>query len=244
MRVGFILAAGKQSRFDSHIPKALSMYNGSSILDMNIDIMKLYCDDIFVVCSDTNKKYFNKYKTIVTKKNSGCGDTVAKAIDYYINKYKPSNNTECIIQWGDSIQTYSVYESLDFGDKSDFIIQVPCYEEKSPYVNLKLNEFLNNHIEKVLFSKFGEVDNSEYGWHDCSLFYGNIYYIYNVCIRFLNCFREKDGYKDIGHGNEFNFLDIFNETMARGFGRPINKNKGFPKSFNTVDELYYIGGNI
>ena len=63
-------------------------------------------------------------------------------------------------------------------------------------------------------------------------------------VKFLNYFREKDGYKDIGHGNEFNFLDIFNETMARGFGRPINKNKGFPKSFNTVDELYYIGGNI
>jgi hypothetical protein len=244
MRVGFILAAGKQSRFDSHIPKALSMYNGSSILDMNIDIMKLYCDDIFVVCSDTNKKYFNKYQTIITKKNLGCGDTVTKVLDYYINAYKPSKNTECIIQWGDSIQTYNVYESLDFGDKSDFIIQVPCYEEKSPYVSLKLNEFLNNHIEKVLFSKFGEVDSSERGWHDCSLFYGNIYYIYNACIRFLNYFREKDGYKDIGHGNEFNFLDIFNETMARGFGRPINKNKGFPKSFNTVDELYYIGGYI
>lgn len=242
MRVGFILTAGKQSRFDSQIPKALSRYDGSSILDININIMRYYCDDIYVVCSDINKKYFYKYKTIVTKKNMGCGDTVIKAIDYYINEYKPSNNTECIIQWGDSIQTQDVYESLDFGDKSDYMIQVPCYKEKSPYVNLKLDENNYNHIEKVLFSKFGEVDNSEYGWHDCSLFYGNMYYIYNVCIRFLNYFKEKDKYKDIGHGNEFNFLDIFNETIVRGFGRPINK--GFPKSFNTVDELYYIGGNI
>ena len=103
MRVGFILTAGKQSRFDSQIPKALSRYNGLSILDINIDIMKHYCDDIYVVCSDINKKYFYKYKIIVTKKNMGCGDTVTKAIDYYINEYKPSNNTECIIQWGDSI---------------------------------------------------------------------------------------------------------------------------------------------
>ena len=242
MRVGFILAAGKQSRFDSQIPKALSRYNGSSILDININIMKLYCDDVYIVCSDTNKEYFNKYKTIITKKNLGCGDTVTKAIDYYINKYKPSNDTECIIQWGDSIQTQDVYKSLDFVDKSDFMIQVPCYKEKFPYVNLKLDENHSNHIEKVLFSKFGEVDNSEYGWHDCSLFYGNMYYIYNACIRFLNYFKEKDGYKDIGHGNEFNFLDIFNETMVRGFGKFVYK--GFPISFNTINELYYFGGNI
>lgn len=239
MTYGFIITAGKQTRFNYPIPKALASYNGKPILVHNIELMNKYCDDIYVVCSENNFKYFNSFKNlnlIILKDNLGCGDAVAKALDYA----KPgTHDAKCIIQWGDIIQTKDVYDSLDFNDNS-WKIQVPCYEEKNPYVNLEMDVSWN--IKKVLFSKFNEIENNIIGYHDCSLFYGNYYNIYNNCLDYMTIFRKKDGYKDIGHGNEFNFLDIFNQVCLSGYGKLVNGE--IPKSFNTLEELYLIGGYV
>ena len=131
----------------------------------------------------------------------------------------------------------------------DFVndcIQIPYYKEKNPYVHLVMH---NEYIKKILFKKYNEIENIENGCHDCSLFYGGIYYIYTECIRYMNiCFkpgRESeylDYYDNINpkHGLEFNFLDIFNILETRGLGRLVNKNT--PKAFNTVEELIMLGG--
>ena len=49
MIYGLIIAAGKQSRFESDIPKALVPYKGRRLLDINVDIMKSVCDVVYVV---------------------------------------------------------------------------------------------------------------------------------------------------------------------------------------------------
>ena len=242
MIYGFIIAAGKQTRFNSSTPKALALYKDKPILDYNIDLMKKYCNKIYVVCSEDKKKYFElhninkKYELVVIKENLGCGDTITKALDIC----KPSTHDfKCIIQWGDCIQTESVYKSIDFNDSSNRI-QIPCYKEFGPYVNIEVDTDFN--IKEVQFSKFEEVKDKTFGFHDCCLFYGNYYTIYNYCLDFMTMFRDKNNYKDFGHGNEFNFLDIFNKLHARGFIKEVNGD--LPKSFNTIYELHLCGGTL
>lgn len=239
MTIGFIISAGKQTRFNDSTPKALAIYDGETVLQHNINIMKDFCDDIYVVCSEDNKNWFKNYNCIIIKENLGCGDTVAKALSKYINKKQPILGTKCIIQWGDSIQTRDVYNSLSFDKEKSPCIQVPCYLEYKPYVDLEL--YSNYKIKKVLFSKFNESTSSS-GNHDCSLFYGSIYYIYQMCLDYMTLFRKKDGYEDFGHGKEFNFLDIFNKVNAHGVG--IFFKGEVPDSYNTKEELYDIGGYI
>ena len=245
MTIGFIMAAGEQCRFWDKTPKALACIDGRRILDINLELMRKYCDECFVVCSNNNKNWFIEYNRIVIDSGLGCGDAVARALDKYIYRYKPDKDTQCFIQWGDSIQTEDVYNSIDFSYTYDSI-QIPYYEEKNPYVHLIM---CNNRICKILFKKYGEIDNIENGCHDCSLFYGNIYYIYNECIKFMNsCFKSCRESEDLNyyanfnpkHGLEFNFLDIFNDVKTTGIGRLVNKN--IPKAFNTVEELIMLGG--
>lgn len=237
MTVGFIIAAGNQSRFNSKIPKALSIYNGKSILDTNLELMKSYCDECYVVCSTRNEKYFNYKNKIIIESGLGCGDAVLKALTNYTSKYDPDYNTYCYIQWGDSIQTKSVYESIR---PNIYHIQIPYYIEDNPYVHLVMNDY--NFIDKVLFKKFGEIDNINNGCHDCSLFYGNIYHILADCEMFKKHYYKDNCYEDIGHGHEFNFLDMFNVFYIDAIGNLVEKD--IPIAFNTIEELNKIGGYI
>lgn len=237
MTVGFIIAAGNQSRFNSEIPKALSIYNGKSILDTNLELMESYCDECYVVCSTQNEKYFNYKNKIIIKSGLGCGDAVLKALSNYVFNHKYNYDTYCYIQWGDSIQTKDVYESIK---PRLNIIQIPYYIEENPYVHLVMNKC--NHIDKVLFKKFGEINNIKNGYHDCSLFYGNIYIIKEACEIFKEHYYKDNCYRNIGHGNEFNFLDIFNVLCTDALGVLVEKD--IPIAFNTIEELNKIGGYI
>lgn len=239
MTVGFIIAAGNQSRFNSDIPKALSLYNGKCILDINLELMKSYCDECYIVCSKQNEKYFNYNNKIVIDSGLGCGDAVLKALTEYVSKYRHDNNTFCYIQWGDSIQTKSVYESIK---RNITIIQIPYYIENNPYVHLVMDD-CGYYIDNILFKKFNEINNIKNGCHDCSLFYGNLHYIKSLCEVYYNTYHTKDNnYKNIGHGNEFNFLDIFNIGIAVGKGRLVEKD--IPIAFNTIEELNKLGGYV
>lgn len=239
MTVGFIIAAGNQSRFNSNIPKALSLYNGKCILDINLELMKSYCDECYIVCSKQNEKYFNYNNKIVIDSGLGCGDAVLKTLTEYESKYGYNDSTYCYIQWGDSIQTRSVYESIKPNVK--YPIQIPYYIEDNPYVHLVMDNY--NFIHRVLFKKFGEIDNIKNGCHDCSLFYGDLYYIKNLCEIYYNTYYIKNNnYKNIGHGDEFNFLDIFNIISVNGIGRLVEKD--IPIAFNTIEELNKLGGYV
>lgn len=244
MIIGFIIAAGKQTRFNSEKPKALAMFGDHSALDHNCDLMQRYCDEIYVVCSKYNKHYFEKSHSsytdlIVVDPLLGCGDSIYRALKDYINSKNPNKNTTCIIHWGDSYQTEEVYNSIDFDNNKG--IQVPCCVEKNPYVNFLT---VGTKIVEVQFSKYGEIEKDTVGYHDCSLFYGNIYYIYEKCKEYYDTYFSEAGqnYISYNHGKDFNFLDIFNRFSASGYicelsGKAV-------KSFNTIDELSRVGGSI
>lgn len=129
--------------------------------------------------------------------------------------------------------------SINFDNNKD--IQVPCCVEKNPYVNFLT---VGTKIVEVQFSKYGEIEKDTVGYHDCSLFYGNIYHIYEKCKEYHDTYFSEAGqnYISYNHGKDFNFLDIFNRFSANGYICELNGKA--VKSFNTIDELSRVGGSI
>jgi hypothetical protein len=180
------------------------------------------CDRTVVVVSPENKEWFNDYDTIIINSGLGCGDAVMKALEVL----NPNNDDECFIVWGDCICQCIGTLSI-FGSNSERVL-IPCVWEKSPYVSIE--SFEDGSI-KVLFSKYGEV--SEPGFHDLGVFYGNAQLILTKLKEFAKKI-EKKGWYVHKHGNEMQFLDVFNETDIKGSIMPVNRKA---ISFNTIEEL-------
>lgn len=225
MIYGFIIAAGNQTRFNSEIPKALSPLNNGTCLDYTINTMSKVCDEVYVVCSEEKEKYFNHYDSIPIKSGLGCGDAILKTL----RKFNFNDDDLCFIQWGDSILEDRIYTYLKKHSYEDSDINIVCRFEHNPYVKLLSSNF-NRHVD-IYFSKYKEVHGD--GLHDLSLFYGSPKQILKYCEIFYGKYFVKDTYKH-KHGNEFNFLDIMNETDIIASVIIMNKVKSY--SFNTEDE--------
>ena len=226
MIYGFIIAAGKQSRFNSDVPKALSMVGDKTLLDINLSRLRRVCNKIYVVCSRENKDHFNgNYDKIVIKSGFGCGDAVLRALES-IDMDDP--NDTCFIQWGDSLVDSGLYKEMIDQYQGKWVI--PCEKVDNPYVQIVQNEDKIN----VRFSKYGE--HTSKGLHDLSVFYGSMLKFKNRALAFR--YNKFDGkVYNHKHGNEFQFLDIFNDTTLGATAYETQYN-GY--SFNTVDELEEI----
>ncbi len=219
MIYGLIIAAGKQSRFESDIPKALVPYKGRRLLDINVDIMKSVCDVVYVVVSNENKELFDGSNRISIDSGYGCGDAVYKALCCL----NITDEDTVFIQWGDATNDAFIFRMLKYNYTGEGVI-IPCVWEDNPYVQVKPVD--ENHV-KVLFSKYKEPITA--GWHDLSLFYGNALQIW----KYLNQY-SKVAFDNSAHGNEMQFLDVFNYTDITAEVMPVVDYKSF--SFNTKEE--------
>lgn len=239
MIYGFIIAAGNQTRFNSSVPKALSKVGDVSCLDININNLGYLCDTVFVVCSEENEEYFKNYDRIIVSSGLGCGDAVFQALKHFNVKY----NDTCFIQWGDCISEFELYKKTkkcyDFY-KNHFDVIVPCEFCKDPYVRIFTAD--EDSRVGVEFSKFGEVRSS--GFHDLSVFYGNMQAIKFGCDAFYGkYFDSKMNKYEHKHGNEFNFLDMLNEGYATSTIY-FTENKYKSYAFNTIEEYDNIKEEI
>ena len=219
MIYGLIIAAGKQSRFESDIPKALVPYKGRRLLDINVDIMKSVCDIVYVVVSNENKQLFDGFNRIAIDSGYGCGDAVYKALC----GLDITGEDTIFIQWGDATNDAFIFRMLKHNYTGEGVM-IPCVWEDNPYVQIK--PVGENHV-KVLFSKYKEPITA--GWHDLSLFYGNALQIW----KYLNQY-SKVAFDNSAHGNEMQFLDVFNYTDITAEVMPVVDYKSF--SFNTKEE--------
>lgn len=230
MTYGLIMSAGKQSRFERDLPKALVEYNGTTLLDANIKNMLKYCDEVFVICSTENKHWFSGYDRIVIDSGKGCGDAVMQALEILYDRNILWLDDTVFIQWGDCLHDPHVYEIVK--DSYTSCCVIPCVFEESPYVQIVPKD--GDKVE-VKFSKYGEPITK--GLHDLSLFYGNGYDLLVHLKKFARMI-EVDGSYVHPHGNEMVFLDVFNETDLKAFPLVINGYKSF--SFNTLEEFNSI----
>lgn len=225
MRYGFIVAAGKQTRFNMETPKALVEINGKCLLDINIDCLKLICEEIYVICSTNNESYFNdKYNKIVIDSGYGSGDAIYKAL----NKFEFNEDDQVIIAWGDVILNKKLV--LKFAKKVKTAV-VPCFIEENPYVQFIP---IKSNIS-VLFSKYG--DHTSTGYHDMSIFMFNANKLKNAASSFVDKYMNEDNSYN-RRGNEFELLELFNEGLP-GKIIKIDRNEK-SKSFNTVNEFNEI----
>lgn len=228
MTRGFIICAGRQSRFKSDVPKALVNVNGKTLLSRNIQAMAC-CDEIYVVCSRENRDAFTedklgRAKKIVITSGFGSGDAVWQAL-----REMPSGGDDnCFVLWGDSLQRARTFEFLLENYRG--VSLIPCVMEDNPYVCVRDN---GNGGVKVLFSKFGEGVSR--GYHDLSVFCCDMADIR----RNLDLFHDKifgaDGKYHHKHGDEMEFLDVFNETDIKA--RIVDMGNYEEFAFNTVEQL-------
>ena len=59
--VSIIIAAGKQSRFKSDVPKALAKLDNGEVLAVHNYNMLKRLGDVYIAVSDENKVYFKEY---------------------------------------------------------------------------------------------------------------------------------------------------------------------------------------
>ena len=227
MTYGLIIAAGNQSRFKLETPKALVTIGERSLLDDNIRKMKTVCDDVFVVCSTTNSHYFDGYNTIVIESGMGCGDAVYRAAK---SLGSLSSDDYLFIQWGDSSVDEELYREMICVYAGKMVI--PCKVEAKPYVRIVRNKTGG---ANVLFSKYGEKVSR--GFHDLSVFLINAHDLMRSSQEFVDKFFNGVSYEH-PHGNEFQFLDLLNDTDLKCTVYSTVYN-GF--SFNTVEEMIKLG---
>lgn len=235
MNIGLIIAAGKQSRFKQQLPKCLASINGTCILDTTIASMKQFFDDVIVVCSKENEHYFKNYKYISINSGLGSGDAILKAIQHLLLKHTITKNDNVVIQWGDALVDIRLYHKLMLSNPNNECI-IPCTIEDNPYVQLV---DINGKVS-VKFSKYNDKITS--GYHDMCVFYSNILYLFNYLSEFYNKYFTVDYYNH-SHGNEFEFLDVFNDTDCKATILEVD-NSYTTLSFNTIEELNNLGGTI
>ena len=234
MIYGLIIAAGKQSRYKSEIPKALATVDGHCLLDINIFNMSRVCDQVWVIASHDNAKYFTNHaqRVLAIDSGYGSGDAIMKALSFF----SITPHDRVFIQWGDCLSHDGIYQLL-YESCDDYTVShgmiIPCVYEKNPYVQLVPTD--NGAV--VYFSKYGEPTKA--GYHDISIFYGSAWVLQDYLVRFAEkIIDDSPKHYKHKHGNEMEFLDLFNETKIPVELMVLDSYKDI--SFNTVDELNKI----
>ncbi len=234
MIYGLVIAAGKQSRFDSDIPKAVMPINEQkTILDINLATLSTKCDKSFVVCGKHNSKYFAQYNSIIIDSGKGCGDAVMQALAWLRVNYNLNDDDQVVLQWGDSIQFPEVITKMFAGSTNYIELVLPCKIERNPYVMLAQE---SSTTVSIRFSKYGEVPDGITGYHDQSIFLLNTpESVYEKMLEYAISISSNGNYIN-EHGNEFNFLDMCSFLKSK----IVDVGNYSALWFNTIEEFNKI----
>jgi len=228
-----ILAAGKQTRFDSNIPKCLYPYKKDTtktILEKNIEIAHAWgCHVVVVLNSETDNSNIIKILKLHNNINitivdiisgKGTGHAVYEAIKHlYIN-----DDDKCFLMWGDSIQdNIDLYRLTD--NAYNNIMTVPLKREDKCYMKFVVDPHTS------LITGAYHPSGIESGYHDYSFFLFNIKHIFNL----LSIYVSKSTSTIFNNiYPEIDFIQLFNFY-------PNTFNSIFPEyssinAFNTIKE--------
>ena len=224
MTYGLIISAGKQSRFESEIPKALMSCGKCTLLDINIANLSVVCNKVYVVVSTNNSSWFDGYNKLVIDSGYGCGDAVMRALSLL----PLASEDTVFIQWGDCLHKLMIYPQIKDTFTDKWII--PCVKEDNPYVQI----IPDADRVRVHFSKYHELITP--GFHDLSLFYGNAKEMLDKLTSFASKIKsDNETLYSHKHGNELQFLDVFNETDIKA--EILDMVSYEDNSFNTVSQF-------
>lgn len=232
-----IVAAGKGTRFESNVPKALQIVLGQENLRRNVDILrrnkmigKIYC----TVRTDERHLYigYDDVQFINISESFGSGHAVLYSmldIDIDNNFGEEILSKRFIILWGDAIISSDEYVSeilsMDFENR---MMYIPCQLENYPYVCFDVDsDFV---VKGFKHSKYCD-DMPDFGWHDMSTFICDREMLKDSLLRIMMIGDPRD---------EFEFLEVLHLEMLHTNNE--RKSKIFPvhnrvESFNTVWQL-------
>lgn len=222
----YFIAAGKGSRMNSSLPKALHNVNGTPNLQRNIEMIS-GIDDYRVVVNRNDFTIFSRYidheKLLPIVSGLGSGHAVMQI------EFNPGD----IIIWGDAVITDPAIITELKNDSSNRALVIPLKKVNNPYVNFLCDSNLN--IQEVLFSKYKET--GQIGYQDCCIFKVNNIQSY---LRDMHNVIWKSRY--ITESHEFEFLYVVHylyniENAAEGF---ITEYPDGILSYNTQEELKNI----
>lgn len=237
--IGFIIAAGKQTRFKSETPKSLMKINDKTILEINLSYMLSKLDEVNIVIPNGETRYddfvSNNVHLIHVTSGGGCGHAVYQALC----KYQSNEDYVACIKWGDSIHMstdiYDRMKNASVFHPNELIM--PVTMEQNPYVRIYKD---NDGIDHVEFSKYGEITSNS-GLHDQSIFMINGNILKSHCEMFEAQFGTNDelifNHK---HGNEFTFLDLINNTGLKVECLLVSEKHNAALPFNTLEEFEEI----
>ena len=222
----YFIAAGKGSRMNSELPKALHKVDGIPNIVRNINMIN---DDYRVVINVSDIDIFSQYIDAdkIYHINSGLGSGHA-IMQLHLED-------DDIIIWGDAvILNTDIIEEI----KKTEGCSIPLKHTDNPYVNFLCDKRLN--IKEVLFSKYGEK--SSHGLQDVCIFK-----VTKDIIEHLNAVHNatwKGRY--ITESNEFEFHYIMHykyniHKPAKGY---ITQYPNSIESYNTKSELKQIENKI
>ena len=176
-----------------------------------------------MILNDGNQIPVVGFGVFMISNNGATYDAVLQALQKLLSRLKLSDTV--LIQWGDAYNELNVY--FDAIHRFTGEVVVPVQWEENPYVRIVEGPY----TIKAEFSKYGEVDGP--GYHDMSVFYG---FAYPMLEALQKCMLEKLNYSK--HGNELQFLDIFNCTDIEAVICDEEDAQSF--SFNTLEEYSKI----
>jgi bifunctional N-acetylglucosamine-1-phosphate-uridyltransferase/glucosamine-1-phosphate-acetyltransferase GlmU-like protein len=224
----YFIAAGKGSRMNSSIPKALSEVLGTPNLVRNISLIESINEDYRIVINQSDvdifKEYISEDKLVAINSGFGSGHAIMNV------NFSDSD----IIIWGDAVISDIRIVTELIKEKSESPLLIPLKFVSEPYVNFMINH--EGKIQEVLFSKYGET--SKKGYQDCCIFKVNsdlkehLKSIHNVL--------WKGRY--IAESNEFEFLYVIHylANIDEHAEYYVSEYPNAILSYNTKDELNEI----
>lgn len=230
-----ILAAGKGSRMQSSIPKALhKTINNMTNIENTILKCNVLFDNIFIVIND---KDINIFKESLNKEHhpkllsisSGLGS--GHAIYELISNYNSKISKEFVIVWGDAViyNDNIINELVQYNNSMCF----PVIMNNNPYVSINVDD--NFYAKYVDFSKYGEMN--KVGFQDKCIFKVNKQILFKALQSFhFSCFKSG---RYITESGEFEFLYIIHllYQLKKKIKCYITDYENDILSYNTKDEL-------
>lgn len=256
----YIIAAGKGSRMNSAIPKALVPITDEPCLTTtlqqighkfryvfivaNVDVRNLW-DEYF---DELRVKYHELARNVIPLYiSSGLGDGHAtmsgfKAALKWANKEDWGLEEDVVVAWGDVFFPRS--EIIDELLSAEMVGSglLPAVLEENPYVTLTTVPGPNgsNLCTGADFSKYGEKH--ERGLHDQSVFRLKLYVVLDVLKRLDKAFWKNGKY--LTPGGELSLLHSFHYLYNTRKPARVYETKYPTLSFNTIEEVFAIQQEI
>lgn len=254
----FIIAAGKGSRMNINIPKALvPISDGEPNLTTMLKQIGHKFRTVFIVTNENIQdqwmQYFNFSKDQDLFKNvvnvaitSGLGDGHAVMMglnesDKILTTMQMERADDVVVCWGDVF--------IQYGETVDELLAhhlevstsagiMPAVKEVNPYVTLLVDDALK--CRSADFSKYGE--NHPSGFHDQSIFRFKRNHLIDSLVS-LHCSLWKNG-RYMTQGGELSLLYTFHYLYNFGRGVKVYETDYPTLSFNTLDEVQSIQKEI